>query len=134
MEQIKEFGGKTLAWIIRANESPEGVNFVPEEKLSLQLGVSTYKKGTTVTPHVHLPRDATFKYVEEVVHIDKGKVSAVIYDTRDRHVRTVELSEGDTAFFISGGHAFHFERDTRIIEVKRGPYTGRKDDKRSIIP
>jgi hypothetical protein len=36
---------------------------------------------------------------------------------------------GDTIFFVAGGHGFTMLEDSKIIEVKQGPYFGKDKDK-----
>lgn len=49
-----------------------------------------------------------------------------------KKIRAVELLTGDTIFLVDGGHGFEMLEDTKIIEVKQGPYLGKDEDKRMI--
>src|SRR5512136_629767 len=97
MEEVCAPDGRTLAWVVRAGFSPPGVHFVGGPEHPLQLGVNTYRAGEEVRPHIHL----------------SGK-----------KVKTLDLTSGDTIFFVAGGHGIRVRDETRIIEVKQGPYTG----------
>jgi len=63
------------------------------------------------------------------VHIEKGRVKVDLYGLDGEKIRTVELSTGDTILFVNGGHGFEVLEDTKIIEVKQGPYLGKEGDK-----
>jgi hypothetical protein len=132
IEEIRSAEGKTLAWVVRSGYSPPGVHFVGGPEHPLQLGVNTYRKGGEVKPHLHLPREAVIREVEEVVHVDRGLVSVDLYDPSGVKARTLDLSTGDTLFFVAGGHGIRILGDTRIIEVKQGPYPGKDDDKKYL--
>ncbi|HVP24730.1 MAG TPA: hypothetical protein VMS81_01980 [Methanomicrobiales archaeon] len=132
MEEICAPDGRTLAWVVRADFSPPGFHFVGGPEHPLQLGVNTYLKGEEVRAHVHIPRDVVIREVEEVVHVDRGEISVDLFDTSGNRVRTLELSSGDTILFVAGGHGIRILGDTRIIEVKQGPYSGKVHDKRFI--
>jgi hypothetical protein len=132
MEEICAPDGRTLAWVVRAGFSPPGVHFVGGPEHPLQLGVNTYRGGEEIRPHIHLPREAVIRDVEEVVHVDRGQVSVDLFDLSGKRVKTLDLSSGDTIFFVAGGHGIRVRDETRIIEVKQGPYTGQTHDKRYI--
>jgi hypothetical protein len=132
MEEIRSDGGETLAWVVWSGYSPPGVHFIGGPEHPLQLGVNTYRKGEEVKPHIHLPKEAVIREVEEVVHVDIGRISVDFYDPSGRKARTLDLSTGDTIFFVAGGHGIRILGDTRIVEVKQGPYPGKDHDKRYL--
>jgi len=129
MEEIKSEDGKIIAVVIRRDFQKEGVNFVSKEDFPLQLGISNYKKEDKVKPHSHIRQEIRINKLQEVVHIDSGRVVANLYDMNSRIIKSVELATGDTIFLIDGGHGFEMLEDTKIIEVKQGPYLGRDKDK-----
>ena len=132
MEEIRSGDGKALAWVVRADYSPPGVHFVGGPEHPIQLGVNTYQAGEEVRPHIHLPRETVVREAEEVVHVDRGQVSVDLYDPSGKKVRTLGLVSGDTIFFVGGGHGLRAIGDTRIIEVKQGPYQGQAHDKKYL--
>ena len=132
MEEICSADGRTLAWVVRSGFSPPGVHFIGGEEHPLQLGVNTYRGGEAVRAHIHLPRETVVREVEEVVHVDHGRVSVDLFDQSGNRAKTLELSSGDTIFFVAGGHGIRVLEDTRIIEVKQGPYSGKVHDKKFI--
>ena len=67
-----------------------------------------------------------------MVHIKSGRTVVNLYDLNGKKFKSVELSDGDTIFFVDGGHGFEMLEDTKIIEVKQGPYFGKDKDKRMI--
>ena len=53
-----------------------------------------------------------------------GQVDVKIYDQANQLTSAFRLKTGDVLVLQRGGHSFEFTKDTRIIEVKQGPYMG----------
>lgn len=132
IEEIRDGRGEILALIVRSGYHPDGVSFLSPPEWPLQLGVSTYLPSQVVRAHSHRPRRISFDSVQEVVHVDAGRIRVDLYDTSDHLAGTSDLSTGDTILFIRGGHGIRMLQETRIIEVKQGPYSGVADDKRYL--
>ena len=124
-----ELNDKLYALILRREFEREGANFLTPKDNSLQVGILIHKKGTQITPHVHRASPRTIKDVQEVLYLEHGKVEAEFYDDSGRKVKNTTLIAGDTILLLSGGHGFNILEDTKMIEVKQGPYLGVKEDK-----
>lgn len=132
MEEIISDDGRIIAIVVKREFEKDGVNFVSKQDFPLQLGISSYKKGATIKAHFHIEKEIRINKIQEVVHIESGRTMVSLYDLNGKKFKSVELSEGDTIFFVDGGHGFEMLEDTKIIEVKQGPYFGRDKDKRMI--
>ena len=132
MENIKSNDGKTIAIIVRKDFKKEGVNFISKPDFPLQLGISSYKGGSKIKAHLHTEKEIKINKIQEIVHIESGKTIVNLYDLNGKKFKSVELLVGDTIFFVNGGHGFEMLEDTKIIEVKQGPYSGKDNDKRYI--
>jgi len=132
MEEIKSDDGKIIAIVVKSDFKKEGVNFVSKGGYPLQLGISSYKKGGTIKAHFHIEKEIRINKIQEVVHIKSGRAMVNLYDLNGKKFQSVELSDGDTIFLVDGGHGFEMLDDTKIIEVKQGPYFGKDKDKRMI--
>jgi hypothetical protein len=132
MDEIKSDDGKTIAIVVKREFDKDGVNFISKEDYPLQLGISSYKKGATIKAHFHIEKEVLINKLQEVVHIKSGRTIVHLYDLNDEKFTSVELSDGDTIFFVDGGDGFEMLEDTKIIEVKQGPYSGKDKDKRMI--
>jgi hypothetical protein len=58
----------------------------------------------------------------------KGKVAVDLF-FKNKKVVTKILKGGDLILLMNGGHGFRFLDDTKIIEIKQGPYNDQKTDK-----
>jgi hypothetical protein len=132
MEKIKTVDGKIIAIIVKGDFKKNGVNFVSRPDFPLQLGISNYKKGSKIEPHFHIEKEIKINKIQEVVHIESGKVLVDLYDFEGKKLKSVELLADDTIFFVDGGHGFEIIEDTKLIEVKQGPYFGKDKDKMVI--
>jgi hypothetical protein len=121
--------GEVYAIIARASMPRTGFNFVSRPEDSLQLGVNHYAAGGTVKPHMHLPLERQLINTLEVLHIDSGAAALVLYDEEKRAFYETQLVAGDTVVLMRGGHGLQILQETRIIEVKQGPYLGPAKDK-----
>jgi hypothetical protein len=132
MEEIKSDDGEIIAIVVKRDFEKDGVNFISKQDYPLQLGISSYKKGDTIKAHFHIEKEITINKIQEVVHIKSGRAMVNLYDLNGKKFKSVELSERDTIFFVDGGHGFEMLEDTKILEVKQGPYFGKDKDKRMI--
>ena len=131
IEKIEQ-DGEVLALILRSDYEPEGVNFCTAPSNPLQLGVIKHRQGHKVQPHVHKDTIKTINKVQEILHIVYGKIEAELYETGGKKFRNVMLSAGDTILLLSGGHGFNILEDSKIIEIKQGPYQGIDKDKKFL--
>ncbi len=132
MEEIRSDDGKIIAIVARRDFGKDGVNFVSKDDFPLQLGISGYRKGATIKAHFHIEKEIKINKIQEVVHIESGRTRVNLYDLDGKKFKSVELSGDDTILFVDGGHGFEILEDTKIIEVKQGPYFGKDGDKRMI--
>ena len=129
MEEIKSDDRRIIAIVVKREFEKDGVNFVSKKDFPLQLGISSYKEGERIKAHFHIEKERKVNKIQEVVHIESGRTRVGLYDLNGKKIKSVELSEGDTILFVSGGHGFEMLEGTKIIEVKQGPYFGVEEDK-----
>lgn len=131
MENIEriEHDGKLLAIVIRKDFNKKGLTFVTEDNLALQLGVHIQDKGFEVKPHKHTQFEELRNLdVQEIFYVEKGKISVGLYDNHGKKITDVEGVEGDT-MMINTGHSLSCLEDSKFIEIKQGPYRGKKEKK-----
>ncbi len=124
-----EYEGNTFALVVRRSYEREGVTFVTSPDNALQFGVMNHPQGTEVKAHIHRSLPRTINEVQELLHIDYGEVEAEFYNSNGKKLGSLILNAGDTILLLSGGHGFNILRDSKIIEVKQGPYVSVEEDK-----
>ena len=128
-------GDSVLAIVIRNSDWEDGLNFISSDGDYQQVGTWGYSKGHKLAPHKHLRAPREVLSTQEVVFVKDGRLRADIYTEKERFLRSVELEKGDTIILLSGGHGYEILADnTRVLEVKNGPYPGPERDRKRISP
>ena len=136
-----ERNGKILAIVTRAKalqeleQSGKNMLFVSPDEFPFQVGIHNRKKDEVCPAHVHIPFPELSNFpVQEFFYIISGSVKVDIYDEMDNDLKISEVIvyEGDS-IILNTGHGFTFlEDNTKVIELKQGPYRGRENEKRDI--
>lgn len=131
IKTIKSKEGLTLAIIWPQKISSDGgVKFLTPDDYPLQIGLIQHKEDKIIKAHKHAEIDAHIKcQMQEFIYVEKGKVKVKIYDNGFSLIKTIMLRQGDFMLQISGGHEFFIYKNSRLIEVKQGPYSGQEKAK-----
>jgi hypothetical protein len=122
-----------LAVVIRDSSWEKGLNFVSFEEDFQQVGFWGYDKGKKLNPHIHLTKQRSVTRTQEVLFVKQGSVRADIYTEKEELLTHVELHKGDVIILLKGGHGYEIlEDDTKVLEIKNGPYLGPAEDRRVI--
>jgi len=127
MFEIIESDGMRFAIIVRSDFDHKGVQFFTDGDDLLELGYMKHAAGNQIQSHFHLPVSRHTVGTQEVLFIKSGKVKIVFYDTNNVFAADRTLSSGDCILLVAGGHSFEFLEETKMIEVKNGPYLGDLD-------
>jgi hypothetical protein len=132
VERIEE-GNKTLAIVVRNEDWEHGLSFVSSSEDYLQVGTWWYSKGQKLLPHIHLNAPREILSTQEMVLIKEGCIRADIYNEEGLYLKSVELKKGDFIVLLKGGHGYEIlEEDTKVLEVKNGPYVGVEKNRKRI--
>jgi hypothetical protein len=133
MKAVFDKNGKELAVILQAMDYMMGEDkkFFNNSNETLQVGALFFPPKSTVPAHIHKPI-ASSSMPMEVLLVLCGDPEVEIYDDNKQFIVSIALACGDILIQKSGGHGFKFSSDTRLLEVKRGPYHGKESDKEII--
>ena len=132
MSRVITSKGERLAIYIPSSWE-KGLNFFSEEDDFLQVGVWGYEKGIKLQPHIHNEVKREAVRTQEVIFVRSGRVAATILDEEGNFTERLELGAGDTLVLLKGGHGYEIlEDNTRVLEVKNGPYPGAEVDRRRL--
>lgn len=112
----------------------ERFDLVPRDHL-IQSAALRLPFGKTFKPHKHFPKDRPqFKYpTQESWIVIRGRVRCTFYDIDDTIIAEPVLEAGDCSITLNGGHTYKIlEDDSRVYELKTGPYSGQENDKTFI--
>ena len=118
------WNGNPLAYIIRADTSPDKTTFLTPPEFRLQVGFVVYPAGGEIPRHTHRSLERHIVGTSEVLVVREGRCLVDIYSDDRALVDTRELRAGDVMLMVGGGHGFRMLEDTVFLEVKQGPYTG----------
>jgi hypothetical protein len=122
-----------LAVIARDENWEKGLNFISEENDFVQVGFWGYDKSQKLSAHTHLNFAREVLKTQEVIFVKQGKMKADIFTEEGILLKSVELFAGDTAIFLNGGHGYEIlEDNTKVLEIKNGPYVGPEKDRKRI--
>ena len=126
-------GELVLAIIIRNADWEDGLNFISSDDDYQQVGTWGYDKGKKLAAHIHLTAPREVSCTQEVVFVKDGRIRADIYTENEELLKSVELEKGDTIILLNGGHGYEIlENNTRVLEVKNGPYVGAERDRKRL--
>lgn len=109
------------------NDFDERVKFITPSEYPLQFGIMNYSKGESAPAHKHPNIQRVITRSQEAIHVIEGKIKLDIFNSEGKHLKSKIIEAGDSAFFVQGGRGWTAVEDTKMIEVKQGPYLGEKD-------
>lgn len=130
VERIEE-RGRTLAIIVRSEFEEAGTTGFTPPEFPLQLMIMVKREGEIAEGHFHKPASVSKKIKEsrhEIIHLISGQVRVDIFWLDGKLVDQVVLNNGDT-ILLTAGHKMEYLKDSKILEIKEGPYPGSNMDK-----
>ncbi len=132
MREIK-LNGETVAIFHKAAEWKEGLDFLTPQQAYIQAGTWWYQAGKELRPHRHIKNERKIALTQEVIIILTGRIRIDLYNCEKNIFLQEELEKGDIAIFLNVAHGYQIlENDTRIVEVKNGPFISLDKDKELI--
>jgi hypothetical protein len=125
-----EFGGTTLAIILRNERMEPGIHFFTPGNYSQQLGCMRHPAGHVIEPHVHNPVSRAVQFTHEALFLRRGRLRVDFYEGAGAYLESRELVAGDVILLVAGGHGFEVLEEIEMVEVKQGPYVGDADKTR----
>lgn len=132
MKMIME-GEILLAKVITTEDFQPGLMFHSNEADNIQVSTWIHNKSKWLKPHFHNPIQRSTVGTQEVIVVLSGSIHVDIYDTRNCLASELTLRSGEVLISLNGGHGyFILDNNTRVVEIKNGPYFGQSEDKSMI--
>ena len=124
------YNDRPVAIIIRSTIDVDNIAFFTDPDNPLQVGLHHRPKGMKLVPHIHtMEKPVVVDEIQEVLMILSGSIRLTMY-TRDGDVIGERiLNTGDSVLLLREGHQVEYLEETRMFEVKQGPYPGMKNAK-----
>ena len=130
MISFKDSNDTLLAIWKKSDEWEKGLSFLTSETDFIQVGTWWYEEGKILDRHHHNVVERSADLTQECVVIMCGSMNVKLYDFENEYVTEFTMQEGDFAVFLRGGHEYEIlQDDTKIVEVKNGPFLGVDIDK-----
>ena len=129
MKEIKH-EDKVVCRLFSMNELEKGLTFFSDDSEFLQVGTWNYDNGVSLQRHIHniLPR--TINRTNELIVVMNGRLKLDLYSLKKEFISSFELTTNDVAILMDCGHGYEIlEENTKVLEVKNGPYFGPELDR-----
>lgn len=132
MREIKK-NDKVIARHILKEDIHEGLNFFSKDEEFIQAGAWGYDEGKELLAHIHNKVDRTVSRTCETLYVISGSLEARIYDLEEKLVDTFSVCAGEVLILLECGHGYKIlENNTKVLEIKNGPYLGAEVDRYRI--
>lgn len=120
-----------LARHILKEDIKEGLSFFSQDSEFIQVGSWNYNKDKKLMEHIHNEVERKIYRTQEVLYIINGSIEASIYDLEENFVENLVIREGEILILLNSGHGYTIlENNTKVLEIKNGPYLGAEVDRR----
>jgi cupin fold WbuC family metalloprotein len=113
------------------NEVEKDWKFYNQPEEPLQYGVGVFQNSHKMQPHLHRTRDRNPRHkTNEFILVLEGKVKVVIYKINLEEATSEILLKGQWVAFHNSAHSMEvLMNNTRLLEVKNGPFVSVEEDK-----
>ena len=119
-----------LARHITLEDIKDGLNFYSNDEEFIQIGAWKYNKDKELLAHIHNKVERTINKTYEVLYVITGSIEATIYTLEAEKTETLIVNSGEILVLLESGHGYKIlSDDTRVLEIKNGPYLGAEIDR-----
>jgi hypothetical protein len=127
---IIRYNNRIIAIIFNHDIDVDGIQFFTDQDNAFQVGLHHRPKGLVLAPHVHkMEHPITIHEIQEVLMVLSGSIRLTLYSRDGKILGLRILKANDSVLLICEGHQIEYLEETRMFEVKQGPYPGTKNAK-----
>ena len=124
-----ERDGFVCAIFHKREDWQEGLDFLTSNEDYIQVSTWLYNEGRRLKEHQHIPNSRKITLTQETIVVLNGEIQVDLYE-KDNLYHSEKLVQGDLAILLKGGHGYSILTDnTRIVEIKNGPFVSVEKDK-----
>lgn len=128
--KVIEKNGTVLARHITEQDWKEDLSFFSEDCEFIQVGTWNYNAGKELKAHVHNKVIRKTEKTYEVLYIKSGSIKVKIYTNDKELIDEFKVKSGEILILLECGHGYTIlENNTKVIEIKNGPYMGAENDR-----
>ena len=119
------YKGEKVACVYRKDIVVSDIKFLTTPDNLFQIGIHDRKDQVQLPAHTHnVPSPITINQIQEVLFVMKGKIRVTMLTETSAVISKKLLIAGDAILLISQAHQVEFLGNTRVFEIKQGPYPG----------
>jgi hypothetical protein len=125
---------RTVAIFHKLDEWKEGLDFLTPNETFIQAGTWWYQQGKALKGHVHITNERLVPLTQEVVIVVNGRLRVDLYSSEKKIFHQETLQQGDVGVILEVGHGYEvLDPDTKVLEVKNGPFVSVEKDKQLLF-
>ena len=110
----------------------DGLDFITEDDSFIQVGTWNYKKGRILQAHYHNKFERKAYRTQELVFVVDGEITCNLYTEGGDFFKSLKIFKNQLIIQYQGVHEYVIDEDSKILEVKNGPYFGTEKDRTRI--
>ena len=118
--------------IFDLNNISEGLDFLTNDESFIQVGTWKYEKGKILDAHYHNTFERKSFITQEVVLVLEGSIICNLYTKDGNFIATEEINQNQFIIQYQGIHEYEIMKDSKILEIKNGPYFGPDKDRTRV--
>ena len=118
--------------IFDLNNISEGLDFLTSDESFIQVGTWKYEKGKILDAHYHNTFERKSFITQEVVLVLEGSIICNLYTKDGNFIATEEINQNQLIIQYQGIHEYEIMKDSKILEIKNGPYFGPDKDRTRV--
>lgn len=126
------FNNEIYASIFDIRNIPEGLDFLTNDESFIQIGTWNYKKDKILDAHYHNYFERSSYITQEVVYVLQGKIKCNLYQEDTTYIDFAIVESGMMIVQYKGVHEYEMLEDSKVLEVKNGPYYGPDKDRTRV--
>jgi len=110
----------------------EGLDFLTNDESFIQVGTWSYKKGKVLDAHFHNEFERKAFRTQEIVFVLDGMITCNLYTQQGEFITSEKIEKNQLIIQFQGIHEYEIDKDSKILEVKNGPYFGPEKDRTRV--
>tara|TARA_B100001778_G_C18218736_1_gene463429 strand:+ start:91 stop:513 length:423 start_codon:yes stop_codon:yes gene_type:complete len=120
------------ATIFDTKNIKEGLDFLTNDESFIQVGTWNYKKGKVLDAHFHNEFERKAFRTQEIVFVLDGMITCNLYTQQGELITSEKIEKNCLIIQYQGVHEYEIDKDSKILEVKNGPYFGPEKDRTRV--
>lgn len=133
-ENVKHiiFNDELYSSVFDLKNIKEGLDFLTSDNHFIQVGTWNYQEGIILDAHYHNTFERKSNITQEVVLVIEGSIVCNLYTKKGEYISSEEINQGQLIIQYQGTHEYVIKKDSKVLEIKNGPYFGPDKDRTRI--